>query len=422
MKWNLKHVAFSIVVLVTTTLLCELALQIAALLLVKDDTIHFQPVPLQVEDPVLGIRGNPLHLGHDRHGFRNLSVPDRASIVALGDSQTYGVGVYPEQAWPAQFARMTGTPTYNMAFGSYGPTHSLLLLEEALALKPDLVIEAFYAGNDLFDSYVHVHKKGQLPELGSVRFDTLQRLAEAEKTGSIEEKARGLVRSALIWKRRSLPPSQTPAERLASRYELVRLGREIVRRMTRGQDRTRHDPRQFDDAYWQLVREESLDQAGHRIIFQYRSLRTVFTPRYRLLGIDLRDPRIEEGLKIALSAIDHMNARLKLAGIPLLVLLVPTKELVFKSVAPLDDAQSWKFYGSLIENEEEVWRRTKVSLRDLDIQYIDALPVLQTLIQDGAQPYPVSWDGHMNVIGHRAVADLVRFSIPKIAPSLAGSQ
>ncbi len=151
-------------------------------------------------------------------------------------------------------------------------------------------------------------------------------------------------------------------------------------------------------------------------------LRTVFTPRYRLLGLNLRDPRIEEGLRIALGAIGRMNARLKLAGIPLLVLLVPTKELVFKSVVPLEDVQSWEFYGSLLENEEEMWRRTKVALRDLDIQYIDALPVLQTLVQDGVQPYPVSWDGHMNVIGHRAVADLVRSSIPKIVPSLAGSQ
>jgi len=227
-KWSLKHVAFSIVVLVTTVVLCELVLQITALLLAKDAAIHFQPVPLQVEDPVLGNRGNPSHLGHDRRGFRNLSVPDRASIVALGDSQTYGVGVYPEQAWPVQFARMTGTPTYSMAFGSYGPTHSLLLLEEALALKPELVIEAFYSGNDLLDSYVHVHKKGQLPGLGSARLDTLQRLAEAEKTGSIEEKAMGLFRTALIWKRRSPPSSQTAADGLASRYELVRLGREIV--------------------------------------------------------------------------------------------------------------------------------------------------------------------------------------------------
>ena len=78
MKWSLKNVAFSIVVLVTTVLLCELVLQITALLLAKDAAIHFQPVPLQVEDPVLGNRGNPSHLGHDRRGFRNLSVPDRA--------------------------------------------------------------------------------------------------------------------------------------------------------------------------------------------------------------------------------------------------------------------------------------------------------------------------------------------------------
>ena len=44
-----------------------------------------------VPDDRLGHRPNPAHPEHDRQGFRNLEVPSRAHLVALGDSQTYGV-------------------------------------------------------------------------------------------------------------------------------------------------------------------------------------------------------------------------------------------------------------------------------------------------------------------------------------------
>lgn len=78
-------------------------------------------------DPRLGFRPNPAYPGHDRNGFRNPDIPPKPMIIALGDSQTYGTSVGPEDPWPRQLERTLGTSVYSMAFGGYGPTHSLVL-------------------------------------------------------------------------------------------------------------------------------------------------------------------------------------------------------------------------------------------------------------------------------------------------------
>lgn len=260
MKQGFKKVVFGVVLFMTVVVLCELALQIAALSLAMSGRTPARPVPLQVEDPVVGVRGNPSYPGHDVRGFRNPAIPDKASLVALGDSQTYGVGVLPEQAWPMQLAQAAHIKTYSMAFGSYGPTHSLLLLEEALAFQPALVIEAFYSGNDLYDSYSHVHKKGLLPELGTTRSDLLERIARAEKIGSLEENIASLFHSALVWKERPPAPQETTLDDLASRYELVRLGRELLRRVNHWESRVDRDARQFDEAGISFVRSRKKGQ------------------------------------------------------------------------------------------------------------------------------------------------------------------
>ena len=52
-------------------------------------------------------------------------------IVAIGDSQTYGMAVRREQAWPQQIETLSGRTVYNMSFGGYGLVEGLALLEEA---------------------------------------------------------------------------------------------------------------------------------------------------------------------------------------------------------------------------------------------------------------------------------------------------
>ena len=121
--------------------------------------------PHTIENNRLGHRPNPKLPGHDSNGFRNVSVPKEAKIVALGDSQTYGAGVEPTDAWLRQLEYLMKKPVYRMAYGGYGPAHSLILWEEAASLNPDIYLEAFYSGNDLYDSFKLVYSQGKLPEL-----------------------------------------------------------------------------------------------------------------------------------------------------------------------------------------------------------------------------------------------------------------
>lgn len=65
-----------------------------------------------------------------------------------------------EQNWPQQLEKLGKIETHNMAWRGYSPAHNLFLWEEAIALKPRLIIETFYAGNDLYDSYHLLRNQG----------------------------------------------------------------------------------------------------------------------------------------------------------------------------------------------------------------------------------------------------------------------
>lgn len=63
----------------------------------------------------LGLTGRPEHPDHDARGFRNREALDRARVVVLGDSQTYGTGVSREAAWPARLNELVTGDVYSMA-------------------------------------------------------------------------------------------------------------------------------------------------------------------------------------------------------------------------------------------------------------------------------------------------------------------
>jgi lysophospholipase L1-like esterase len=108
-----------------------------------------------------------------------------------------------------------------------------------------------------------------------------------------------------------------------------------------------------------------------------------------------------------------MNEQARKAKINFVVLLIPTKETVFKNVVNEEKINIPKTYESLIENEESMWRKTKNFLRTHAILFIDALPTLRKNVQYGRQPYKWTSDGHPNSIGHRAIAQLVLSEIKK---------
>ena len=105
-------------------------------------------------DPVLNHRIPAGGSGHDDWGFRNSEVPDKADILAVGDSMTYGVMAKSFESWPAQLEDRTDQRVYNAALGGYGPLHYLHILKaRAPDLQPEKAIVMLYAGNDLMDAY-----------------------------------------------------------------------------------------------------------------------------------------------------------------------------------------------------------------------------------------------------------------------------
>ena len=116
-----------------------------------------------LKDPVTRVRPRPLHpdlggLGpHDLLGFRNLSVPNVADIVVIGDSQTYGNNAWLEQNWPSVLQRSLAEPRpslYAMAVGGWGAVQYLDMFQYAMAFLPRVVVVAFYTGNDPLESFV----------------------------------------------------------------------------------------------------------------------------------------------------------------------------------------------------------------------------------------------------------------------------
>jgi len=113
-----------------------------------------------VDDPVLGHRIKPHTTGHDALGFRNAVTPQRVNIVAIGDSQTYGVNAPRNGSWPHQIGVLLREPVYNMALGAYGPLEYLYLAkQEAMKLQPQQLLVGFYFGNDLLDACNVAHQR-----------------------------------------------------------------------------------------------------------------------------------------------------------------------------------------------------------------------------------------------------------------------
>ena len=90
----------------------------------------------RIHDEHLGWRLNPGYPDIDAWGFRNDGVPDRADVVILGDSQTYGYGVPPQHSWPRVLQSLTGHSAYNIACSGYSPVHGLVIWDDVVSLQP----------------------------------------------------------------------------------------------------------------------------------------------------------------------------------------------------------------------------------------------------------------------------------------------
>ncbi len=341
-----------------------------------------------VPDDVLGWRPNPKHPEHDRNGFRNKTIPEAICLLALGDSQVYGVGVAPDEAWPQQLGAMLGCATYNMGFGGYGPAHNLVLLDEALDLQPQRIVQSIYFGNDFFDSYWLIYEHHQLSRYRNRDATILVGLADAEARKPLMEL---LAENFGV----GVSGGGTLQSRLADRIRtlgLLRAVRNASRRMLAGRGEQ------------SLPAESKQRVAEGPGVFDDGRFHTIFTPARRQVALNPADARILEGKRISLVVLEEMRSRTEGIGAEFYVLLIPTKESVFRRLVGTAGVNPVDGYRKMVEDEEQFRQSTKRFLEEERFVYVDAEPALRGCLDEGRQPYPRSESGHPNAVGYEAIA------------------
>ncbi len=93
---------------------------------------------------------------YDSNGFRNDRDLESAPMVVLGDSYIEAMAVTSEATLTGRLSQLSGDAVANLALADYGPQQQLGVLRRfALPLEPEVVVWAFYGGNDLGDMENH---------------------------------------------------------------------------------------------------------------------------------------------------------------------------------------------------------------------------------------------------------------------------
>ena len=370
-------------------LVVALALLEAGARVLERDTIGelVSAIGERVDDPVLAYRTRPGTGENDGAGYRNEEQLERAEVVALGDSQTWGVNAERDESWPAQLAERLGAPVYNMGRGGYGVVQYLHQLDEALALSPRWIVVALYLGNDVYDAYDLVY---------GYEAHEARRHPDAGLRQRIEASAYPDVRS-LFLERVRFGAKPSGAGWLEKRSALVRrLG--AVRR----------DPGSAEsDRAWATAHPED------GFVYDDGRLATVFHSRYRLAAVDSSLPKIREGLRITLAALEEIARRLQAEDAELLVVLLPTKERVFaRAVAsaagePAPPAS----YGRGVREEQQIATGLARHLERLGVRVLEPLARLEDAVAAGEPIFPENADGHFTPAGYGRVAEAIAGAI-----------
>ena len=159
------------------------------------------------------------------------------------------------------------------------------------------------------------------------------------------------------------------------------------------------------NSQWQKAKDYCLSKKEFCEVFEHKRFKTMFKSDYRLYGLNVKeDVRLQEGLKISLKALQLIKQRLDSENVNLAILVIPTKEMVFKDLAYQDPSNISQSYKILMENEQEVLSEVSRFAEENNIDLINTLPVLRYCLKKGMQPYKVSTDGHPNKLGQSAIA------------------
>jgi lysophospholipase L1-like esterase len=401
---SIKTTVFSALTCCLAILASEGLLQVLVRIIPRIDLLMSGKTTSQfIPDERFRVVPNPQFPEHDSNGFRNPKALDKAEIVAVGDSFTYGTGVEPCQAWPYLLGRLSGQSVYNMSFGGYGGVEGLMLFERAIRMDPSVIVFATYNGNDLVEAYNAVYTRNLFPEFKTQNSSQKDAIAMLEQSDPLGVKITEITQ--LMWSGPNHQNSdiavfspKTSLWKMVKQLKLMRLFFTTENALQKTF---------VDTPAYRYKKEKKNNNNKLYEVFDAQNFKTLFTPAYRRIAMNLDDIRIEEGLDISLQAIKRMSEMSQSNSIHCLILLIPTKERVFYELYPEYNMKPSESMSWLIKEEEQIRSRTMSFLEENHISYIDLLPILRNCFKSGQQPYFMDSDGHFNATGQAAVAEAV---------------
>jgi lysophospholipase L1-like esterase len=339
---------------------------------------------LLLKDPKLQHRIAPNAPGHDANGFRNDAVPANVEIVALGDSQTWGINGERSAAWPQVLGKISERTVYNMGIGGYGPLQYWVLTDKALSLSPKVMVIGVYLGNDVYDAY-------SLAYGSDVYSDLRNPGASAELLSDTIAP-----RANTLWEEEK--NFQHDFGREPDGWGMWLSGHTAIGRLlVRSGWCSRSG-----DVWFEASKAWAKAHPEHGAVYDEANVRTVLTTAYRLTALDLDDPHIAEGLRITDVVLQRIKGQSDDASVKLLVVLLPTKESVFANAA--GSRQRDPVYERLVSMESRARSALVAQCEGVDIQYVDALPPLAQAVRRGEQVYPTSTESHPTPKGYEVIA------------------
>lgn len=376
-KWD--SIRVKVLLLVGSTAVSLLALE-AGIRLIRPSSFQHPEI---MEHPVRGFSMRPNRGGMDARGFRNVEALERADIVCIGDSQTYGSSVRLSETFPVALGERFGRSVYNMSLGGYGPVQYLALTKTAIELRPKAIVVGFYFGNDL----VNAHTAIGIPHWA--------RLQDPKRT----------------YERPLGASPHTPEPNLAMNVlALLKHSSKLVRYLHSEVSFRMKQSRYLADTYWREPGAPRYDGGN---------IQTLFTPKLRLGPLQLSSGQVRDGLRITEQCLIEMNALCDRAGVRMVLLLLHTKEFYYhRFLTARGDAAA----GSLAElaaAEVTMTTRIKGIAERLGAGLIDPKQkVLEALREDRAL-WPPNSDGHFTAAGCALVAEVIHEQLLKICPELA---
>lgn len=347
-----------------------------------------------IDDPLLGRRMRPGG-DWDARGFRNPRALEQADIVALGDSQTMGWNAKSEEAWPLVLGEMAGTGAYSMALAGYGPVQYAHLANQALELRPKLVLIGFYLGNDIYDAESLVYQSDAWKALRDPGYNGAAAGRKLEEEEDVQKMTAAGARPG-TWAYRWYVAKLWLREH-SRLYAMVANATKSVRQKV-GVAPTSQDAQRAT----QMLAEQNPDK-----VYLYAPaspLSTTLSPLYRFKAVDLEHPQTREGWRITQDRLRAAKSALDSAGVPLVVVLLPTKEKIYLEYMRIRQERIPDALAAYQSKEDEVFGALIEFCKATALRCVSVLQPMVDALGRGIRVYDETIDGHPQAPGYRVIA------------------